>query len=46
MPKENASNYKVIIINPPNKKHVIEKTKELSRFLSEVLSAKIKQNRN
>ena len=41
--KNNTNDYKVIVVNPPSKEHVKEKTKELSTLLSEILSAKVKR---
>ena len=40
--KNDENGYNIVIFNPPSKKHVVKKTKELSKLLSEVLSAKIK----
>ena len=41
--KDKLEDYTVIVVNHPTKEQVIKKTKELSKFLSEFLSSKIKR---
>ena len=41
--KDKLEDYTVIVVNPPTKEQVIKKTKELSKFLSEILSVKVRQ---